>query len=178
MAILRHHLPSDREIALVFTACVFPVHVWTIINVLREVPAWVLRLSAWELVGVISYALVVALLESVLFLLGLVLLGVLLPPSVLGDGFVAQDSMVVLLTTLWAIVAHYNDDVIRLWGLRQFALGGIAYLLSLVLGYGLVRRFQALKRAFNSVVERLSLLSWVYLFADLTALVVVFVRNV
>jgi hypothetical protein len=178
LAIFRQRLPSRREITLVFAACVFPVHVWTIINVLREVPAWVLRLSAWELFGVVSYALLVALLEGLLLSVGLVALGTLLPRSLLGDGFVAQATMVVLLTSIWAVVAHRNTEVIRLWGLRQFALAGMVYSISIGLGYGLIRCFERLRSVLNSIVERLSVLSFVYVFADLLAVAVVIVRNV
>jgi len=173
-------LPSRHELALVFAACVFPVHVWTIINVLREVPAWVLRLSAWQLVGVISYALLVALVESVLLFVGLVVLGTVLPRVVFGDGdgFVAQAVMIVLLTSAWAVVAHYNTDVIRLWGLRKFALWGMIYLASLGAGYALVRTVGKVEQVLRAVVERVSILSYAYVVADLAAVVVVIVRNV
>ena len=177
MAIFRQRLPSRQEITLAFAACVFPVHVWTIVNMLREVPAWVLRLSAWQLVGVISYALMVALLESLLLLVGVVVLGTIVPKSVSGYGFVAQAGMIVLLTSTWAVVAHYNDEVIRLWGLIQFTLWGGGYLVSIGLGYVLIRRFERLTRVLNSVVERVSVLSFIYVFADLLALIVVIVRN-
>ena len=177
-SIVRTRFPSRRELALVFAACVFPVHVWTIINVLREVPAWVLRLSAWQLVGVISYALLVALVESVLLAVALVVLGVILPQPVFGDGYVAQASMAVLVTSAWAVVAHDNTDVIRLWGLRQFALWGIIYLGSIAAGYALVRTVKRLERALHAIVERVSTLSYVYVAADLVAIIVVIVRNI
>ena len=162
---------------LVFAACVFPVHLWTVINMLREVPAWVLRLSSWQLVGVVSYALMVALVESLLLLAGLVIVGIALPRAVLDDSFVAQASMAALLTSVWAVVAHYNDQAIRLWGLRQFALWGMVYLASILLAYGLIRRFEQLKRVLNALVEGLSVLSFLYVFADLLSVTVVIVRN-
>jgi hypothetical protein len=153
------------------------VHVWTIISVLREVPAWVLRLSAWQLAGAISYSLMVALLESLLLLVGLVVLGTVLPRSVFGDGFVGQATMAVLLTSGWAVVAHYHAEVMILWGLRQVAIWGMIYLASIGLGYLLVRRFERLEGMLRAVVERLSVLSFVYVFADLLAVGVVVVRN-
>jgi hypothetical protein len=49
---------------LAFGAIAFPIHVWAIVNILIVFPAWFIRLSMWELAGVISYPLVTALLES------------------------------------------------------------------------------------------------------------------
>jgi hypothetical protein len=163
---------------LAFAACAFPVHVWTIVSVMREIPAWVLRLSAWQLVGVISYALMVALLESVLLLIGLLVLKTLLPTSVFDDGFVSQAGMLVLLISGWAVTAHYNYDVIRLWGMRQLALWGLVCLASVGIGYGLIRRFKRLEGLFRAIIERVSVLSFIYLFADLVAVMVVIIRNV
>jgi len=37
-----HSSPSREELVLLFVACMIPVHVWSIFNVLREVPAWIL----------------------------------------------------------------------------------------------------------------------------------------
>ena len=49
---------------VVFAISMFVVHVWQIINMLQLVPAWRLRLDAWDLVGVIAYTQAFALLES------------------------------------------------------------------------------------------------------------------
>jgi hypothetical protein len=75
-------------------------------------------------------------------------------------------------------VAHYNTEVIRFWGPRQFARAGMVYLISIALGCGLIRRFERLRSVLNSIVERLSVLSFLYVFADLLAVAVVIVRNV
>lgn len=123
----------------------------------------------------ISYALAFALLESVLFLIGLVVLGIVLPWF--KDGFVSYASMVVLLTSAWAIAAHYNDEVIRLWGLKQFALCFLLYLASVVIGYFLIRRLQRLRMLLRAGVERLSALSFIYVFVDLLAVIIVVIRN-
>jgi hypothetical protein len=54
----------------------------------------------------------------------------------------------------------------------------MVYLISIALGCGLIRRFERLRSVLNSIVERLSVLSFVYVFADLLAVAVVIVRNV
>jgi hypothetical protein len=163
---------------LMFGVCAFPVHVWAIVNLLRELPAWLLRLSIWELIGVISYVLVFALVESVAFLVALLVLAALLPAKLLRDRFVAVGTMLVVITTAWAIAAHYNADAIRLWGLRQFALWGALYLVSVLVGWALVYRFKRLQGIVVAVAERLVVLSAAYVVLDLLGVGIVVLRNV
>lgn len=177
LATFRRRLPLRRDVLLLFAACVFPVHVWAIIGLLKELPAWILRLSTGEMVGVISYTLAFALFESVLFLLPLLLLILVLPRRWFGDDLVAQGTVLVALTTAWAIAAHYNDDVIRLWGMRQFAFWFVLYLVSLFVVGLAVHRYRRIERAIHTFVERLSLLSLIYVVIDLVAVIVVLIRN-
>jgi hypothetical protein len=64
---------SREDILLVFAACVLPVFIWSFYNLLNEVPAFVLRLSVTELIGTSAYVLAFALVESILFFLGLLI---------------------------------------------------------------------------------------------------------
>jgi len=178
LAIFRDRLPSNRDISLLFASCVFPVHVWSIFNVLREVPAWILRLSSWEFIGIIAYTLAFALLESVIILLTLIFLGTILPARFLRDRFVAQSSMLVLLTSGWAIVAHYNDEVIRLWGIKEFLFWSLPYLTSLALAYVLIHRYERLGKYIRSLAERLTVLSFTFASIDFLGVIVVILRNV
>jgi len=157
---------------------VFPVHVWSTLNLLREVPAWVLRLSSWELIGVIAYTQTFALLESVIILLVLVLLGAILPARLLRDGFVAQSSMMVFVTSGWAIAVHYGSEVVRLWGLKEFFLWSVLYLESIAVSCVLTHRCKRLERFLGSFIERLTALSYVYVLLDLLSIFVVIVRNI
>jgi hypothetical protein len=137
-----------------------------------------LRLSSWELVGVISYTLTFALLESLAIWISVVLLGAILPARLLRDKLVAQGSGTVFVTAGWAVAAHYNADGIRQWGLGMFALGFALYLASIgVLGV-LIRRHKKLEKLICSLVERLSILSFVYVSLGLVSLVVVIARNI
>jgi hypothetical protein len=178
LAIFRNRFPSRRDIVLVFAACVFPVHVWSTLNLLREVPAWVLRLSSWELIGVIAYAQAFAFLESVIILLVLVLLGAILPARLLRDGFVAQSSIMVFVASGWAIAVHYNSEAVRLWGLKEFFLWSVLCFATVAVFCVLAHRYKRLERLLGSFIERLTVLSYVYVLLDLLSLFVVIVRNV
>lgn len=161
-----------------FASCVVPVHVWSILNLLREVPAWVLRLSSWELIGVIAYTQAFALLESVMILLILILLGAILPARFFRDRFVAQGSMLVLLTSGWTVAAHYNYETIRLWHAKEFLFWSALCLASVGAPYVLIHRRKRLKEFIYSFAERLTVLSSIYVSIDLLSAIVVVLRNI
>ena len=60
MATFRDRLPSRHYALLLFAICAFPVHVWYIVNLLRELPARMYDLNVWDLVGMSAYVLVFA----------------------------------------------------------------------------------------------------------------------
>jgi hypothetical protein len=161
-----------------FASCVFPVHVWSILNLLKEVPAWVLRLSSWELVGVIAYTQAMALLESVMILLILILLAAILPAWFFRDKFVAQGSMWVLLTSGWTVAAHYNYETIRLWHAKEFLFWVTLYLISIGVSYVLIHRYKKLQELVYSFAERLTVLSLIYVSIDFLSVAIVALRNI
>ncbi|MBE9474304.1 MAG: hypothetical protein IMY85_05390, partial [Chloroflexi bacterium] len=97
MATFSARFPSRVDLWLTLSSIIFVVNVWAIINILRAIPSWILSRTIWEIVGIISYPLAFALLESIVFLLGLVILAVILPGKLLRDNFVAQGSLASLL---------------------------------------------------------------------------------
>ncbi len=69
MAIFRGRIRSRSELLTLFVACSFPIFVYTIPHTLVYVSQWLLRLSIWETLSVISYVLATAIIESTLFFL-------------------------------------------------------------------------------------------------------------
>jgi hypothetical protein len=145
---------------------------------LNEVPGWVLRLNTWDLIGVIAYTQAFALFESLVFVLILVIVSVILPAKFFRNKFVAVATSIVILTTAWFILAHYQDDIIRLWGVKQFALWTGIYLLSIVGAIVLVFRFNRVENSINIAVQRLSVLSSIYIFLGVLSVVIVIIRNI
>ena len=77
MAIFNRY--SKSGLWLLFLTTAFPIHLWTIILVLRDF-AWVTeRTNAWDAVGVAAYGMVFAFIESLFVFIIVVLLGLLLP---------------------------------------------------------------------------------------------------
>jgi hypothetical protein len=73
---------TKQDLWLLFAACVLPTHIWAIVNILREVPAWVKRMNTFQMVGVMSYDMAVfALPDALLPFLGLLILAAILPAA-------------------------------------------------------------------------------------------------
>jgi len=171
--------------------CAFPLHVWTIILAFRDF-SWVTeRTNAWDAIGVISYGMVFALIESLAVFLVAVLLGFMVSRKFDEGRRIALLSVLVLITALWAMASQ----LYFLWGIslpeqmmRFLAQSGhpvrvlYAASLALVLPTVLIPAFLVLKsnKVFNFVrelTERLSLLTMFYLVLDVGGLVIVLIRN-
>ena len=177
MAIFNSRRLSPADLALSFGAIAFPLHVWAIINILAILPAWLLRLSLWELAGVISYPLVDALLESAILWIVAVGLSFVLPRKWWADKFVALSSALAWLLAAWAVLAQFIYDRILLWGPGQIIPGLLLVVFSFGLVYWLVQRYGRLEGWIKGLAQRLVVLTYLYIVFDLLGLVVVILRN-
>ena len=181
MAIFRNRFASFQDIVLVFAACAVPAHSWSILRFSEQLRGWLFHLSSWDVIGIFAYTQTVALLDSVMVLLVLILLGAILPARLFRDKFVAQGSMVVFLTSGWAIAARYTEIfpfTIFAWLSKRFFLGAVLYLASIGVPYVLIRRYRHLEEAINSFTERLTVLLYVYVPIAFLSVIIVILRNI
>ena len=178
MAIFRKRVASTQDLVLLFAVGAFPVYVWSIVNVLNAVPAWMLRLNTWDLIGMIAYSQVFALIESIIVFLALLLLGIILPTRLVGDKFVALASMMVLMSSICAVRAHYTQEIFGAEQIKQLAFWFAIYLISIGALFVLVHRCQSFERLIRSLASRLVVLIFVYVSVGLVSVVVVFLRNI
>lgn len=177
MAIFKDRLPSGPQLLSVFVVCVFLTHVWSIYNVLQEVPAWILYLNIWELLGGIAYTQLFALVDSLLLIAGIVALGFILPRRWFLDRFVAQGSLTALIITSWAVLAHTQGGAGNMWSVNGLLFGIVAIALAIAAGSILIRRYKKLESAFTVIGERLLVLAFVYLAVDVASIFIVVARN-
>jgi hypothetical protein len=168
---------SREDLSLSLGTIAFPIHVWAIINILIIFPAWLLRLSTWELAGVISYPLVDAILESCLFWVMFLVLGLVLPRKWLADKFVPLSSTLAWLLAGWAVYIHLNFERILQWGPMQIFPTLFLVILSFGLVYWVVRRYGRLQGWIKKIAQRLVVLTYFYMVFDLLGLAVVIIRN-
>ena len=177
MAIFRSRFPSRPAVLYAFVACVFPIHVWSIINILRTVPSWILSMDIWQLIGVIAYTQAFALLESIIVFLILLFLAIILPAKWLRDRFVAQVCMAVFLATAWAILAHFYGQNYGIWVIKRFLLSMVPLLVLIIVFSILIYRFKSLQKIIDAFVEHLLVLSFLYVGIDILSIMVILFRN-
>jgi hypothetical protein len=169
---------SRRQLWLLFAVSVFATHVWGIINILREYPAWVLRMDLWGLLGTISVSLFFSLLDAVLPFAGVLLLAFIVPRRFFRDRLVAGGSLLILTISLWVALFHLNPQWFNQRQMVPLAIWAVTFPIVLGLGYWYVYLREGGEQALLSVVERLSTLAGLYLFLDFIGVIIIVIRNI
>jgi hypothetical protein len=175
-----------------FLMCAFPLHLWTLILVFQDV-SWVAeRTNAWDAVGVASYAMVFAFVESLLVFLIMVIVGFVTPHQWGANKRIAFLTLLILITSLWAIISQ----LLFLWNINLpgstilfLARSGhplwIMYGVSLAVVIPTVAvpvylflRSDKISLFIQELTDRLLVLAVFYMLFDLLGLVIVIVRNI
>jgi hypothetical protein len=182
---------SRQGLWSLFLICAFPLHAWTLVLGLRDF-SWVTeRTNSWDAIGVISYGLIFALVESVLVFLVVVLLGYLVSNKWREEQQIVLMSNLVLLTSIWAMVSQlYFMLAVSVPGSVIEYLVNLThpvrflYMISLVaagvtvsLPTYMILRSNKFLQMYRGLLERLSLLTLFYLFFDVIGLIIVIIRN-
>jgi hypothetical protein len=185
LPIIKGRLPSTRDLVLVFSICAFPIYVWSILNMLHKVPAWVKAFSIWDVIGIIAYTQAFTLIETLIVFLGLVLLGAVLPAKFLRDKFVAKAGILILSSAIMIILAHLNNYILPYIGAPRgvafflyMGLLGATYLVSIVIFYYLIDRYKKFEDAVQVIGDRLAPLSFLYMVMGVSSIFIVIYRNV
>lgn len=168
-----------------------PLHVWTIILAMRDFDWVSARTNSWDAVGVIAYGLAFAMIESLVVVIGAILLGFLVSRTWEEKRRVALMSVLVIILSLWSIFnqSYFLNEISPPAWLAEFIFRTgrpvvALYVLALMLTslsfaiptYFIVRSDKFL-RILQEGIDRLSLLMTLYLVFDIAALVIILVRN-
>lgn len=174
-----------------FLVSAFPLHLWTILMMMRDINWVAERSTTWDAVGFSGYALLYTLAESV-FLFGFVLLLSLLLPRhwnktlrftvlsvvafvLAGWSIMEQLILIVLWTRLQALPVRLPFLAAGRW--VPLTITAVLVTLSIAVPLALLSKSEKLHRNVFNILERLTILSGLYLFLDAVAFVVVLVRN-
>ena len=182
---------SKKGLWSLYLVCAFPLHLWTIILAFRDF-SWVTeRTNSWDAVGVLSYGLVFAFIESLAVFLVAILRGYLVSKKWSEDRRNALLGNLVLITSLWAMVSYLFfileisipgqtiDFLVNLKHPLRFMYAISLALVGLTVAlptYFILRSVKFLG-FIKGLFERLSLLTLFYLFFDVVGLIIVIVRN-
>jgi hypothetical protein len=169
----------------------FPIHLWTIILVLRDF-SWVAeRTNAWDAVGVAAYGMVFAFIESVFVSIIVVLLGFLLPKQWEEKKRLAFLGLLIFIVALWAIlgqlffllgfmvpapIINFLSDSSHPLRLLYAGLASLVSLTLIVPTYLIVRSDRVWRSVYN-FMDRLAVLSAIYLVFDGISLIIIIFRN-
>ena len=182
---------SKQGLWSLFLICAFPLQLWTLLLAFRDLSWLTDRTNAWDAIGVPSYGVVFAFLESLIVFLAFVVLGFLIAKRWSQETRLALLSILALVLSLWAIVGQLYfllnislpEPLIRFFlqashPLRVLYLTILAIVAPTILVPAwLVLRSDKALRFTQGMIERLSLLTSIYLFLDVVGLVIVIIRN-
>jgi len=181
MKSITNRLPSREQAFLLLLAILFPINFWALVIFLQELPAYVLRMSAWEVLGVLAYLLTVALIDSLVLLAVSIILLFFMPASLLVGRYATAGTISAYLIILWLIPIQYQENFAARFIIVQQSWFGWFWLallvISLVLCSAILTRSDKFERMMRAYLDRLSLLSSVYLFFNVTGLLIVVTRN-
>jgi hypothetical protein len=182
---------SRQGLWSLFLICAFPLHLWTLILAFQDISWLAERTNIQDAIGVVSYGLVFALIESIVIFLVLALLGLVTPARWEADRRIAFLAFLILITSLWAMISQ----LLFVWNvsLPQPAVEflrrsdhplRIIYAVCLMVitptvllpAYSFLKTKKAVA-VMQNLMERLSLLSMFYLVFDLLGVIIIIVRN-
>jgi hypothetical protein len=167
-SIVEDRLPGKEEAWLVFSACVFPIHAWVTIVFLYNLPSLILKANIWQIFGVLAYALVFALFESLLLFVFLVLLGAVLPRRLFRERFALLGTLLALIIPAFTLLlnTHFMQESTWAW-IPVLSLAGAGIFVSL--------RYPENSSRQHALAGRFTLIASLYLIFDLLALVILVV---
>lgn len=135
-------------------------------------------MSLGEMMAVMAYPLVFALLESGIVLTGLIATAVILPAALYRKQFVSQTILVVFIFTAWALLMQFYGQVWDLWTPRRFLMGLVPVLLLIGVASTVNARSETVQKGLNALAERFLVLALVYIALDLLFFVFILSRNI
>jgi drug/metabolite transporter superfamily protein YnfA len=136
-----------------------------------------LRLTIWDVVGTAGYTLAFALLESLVILAPIVLLAVVLPPRLFKEHFVAFGSTIVVISSIWMMLANYQRYDFSGIQVAQFLPVLALYLISIAVPIAMIVRDKRFEGIVQGLVQRAAVLAYVYVALACAGVIIVLMRN-
>jgi hypothetical protein len=181
-----------QGLSSLFLMCAFPLHFWTLLLAFRDVSWLTERTNAWDAIGVVSYGMIYAFVESILLFIVFSLLGFFISRIWSIERRVALLSIFVLIISLWAMVTQ----LYFLWGTNlpepifqafvhavhplrtmYITLFMLVVTTFVIPAYFILQSDRGLKTAQN-FIERITLLSMFYIFLSFVGFFIIIIRNI
>jgi len=184
----------QKDLLKLFLIIAFPIHFWSILQVLSNFEWVAERTTVWDAVGFTAYSLSFALFESILFLVLLSPIYLRLRKNNKADIVLAVIGSVFMIVAIWEMIYQINsnnsnffvttiDQIVSKYKLRYRYKAGlimsVAVFITTSIGLPpfLIVKYDKLKSIIIELYERIELLSYFYLALDLLSIVIVIIRN-
>jgi len=175
-----------------FLMCAFPLHAWTIIMSFRDLSWLIDGTNAWDAVGVLAYGLIFTFVECISLFLVMGLLGFLISLKWEPERRIVLLTVLVIILSLWAMFSQLfflmnmaipsqwvgflinTGHPLRVWSAGILVTVGLSFLVPALV----VIRSTPAFRFVRGLIERLSVLTVLYLFFDVVGLIIVLIRNI
>ena len=183
---------SKSGLWTLFLVVAFPIHVWALILIFRDI-SWVTeRTNLWDAIGVAAYGLLIAFVESVFVFLVAVLLSFLLPKRWSEQKRVVLIGLLFWVVAAWGILAQLYfilEAQLPDWVIQTMTsyphpvrlLYGVILVLvvpTVLLPVLAVIKWEKFTKGMWDIFERVATLGVLFLVLDFAALVIVIIRNV
>jgi hypothetical protein len=138
----------------------------------RSVPSWLLYMSNSDIVGSVAYHLLFTIFETIIIYLIILMIGLLIPKRWLPEPFL---SMCAVLLTELSIMAIIFQHLVQQYS--SFRWMFIVCLLTLAISIVIVPKISKLPKITRLLAERLTILTFLYVFFDIFGVVIVIMRN-
>lgn len=154
-----------------------PVHIWAIFNVLREIPAWILRMNFWDMIGVVAYTQIFALFESIVLFVLFLLAVVLLPVNWLRKDVVVSSAIIMFALSVWLVVLHFHANWLFDRNFSLLSIWFVTLVVTLPLLLLLTKKRKSMRLSITNLMGRFAVLAAFYLLIDAFSLAIVLFRN-
>ncbi len=170
-------LPAHSQILMTLAMIVLVVHSWSVRFYFFRFPSYMLYLDIGQLAAVFAYYMAFALLESLAFLLILLVVQAILPANWYRNAFAVTSFPVVLAAAISAYLLQ-NTLTNDYPGARFLILWAAATLAAMVALVLLVRLLKPATKLVNFLAEQISIMNFLYIPIGVISLIVVLVRLV
>ncbi len=179
--LLAGRFPDIQNILGVYAVIVFLIYSWTLITSFYMLPSWLFYLSIGQILSMYAYFFSINLVESILVLVGILLLEfTLFYPLKNKDEFQSRSILTVfalLVSTMTRLLLYKNTETSEAF-LSGELTWWVLILLPGILFAVLISKNKRLRSAIEAIAERVSILLFLYTPLSLISLLVVIIRNI
>jgi len=169
-------LPNFNDIVSVYAVIASMLFAWSLLLFFWYLPSWLHFMTLSDVIAVFSYVMASSFVESLTFLLFLLILCFLLPPNYLRNEFIARGTSITLCVIgMIMFYLHMNNANMAkiLFSGNGAGLALTAVAVSLILTW-----VDGIRKALISLSDRLTIFLYILIPLSLFSLLIIIIRNI